>query len=194
MKLDFKVTARQHIVFNNKWMSASAVLAGVAFFFVIVNYLGIKNLLDVGFGEILFCFIMPMLLLGGYIVLLRVTHSNVTPVYGILGTLFCLYMLIQSFSYGNVFHIIVAVIWYLFAGVVCFGTTFGYIASNTVFLIACFVPIGFRLLFIDIKLLLSGAIFSLIPEVTSLCGLATFGLFAICLRPVAFQPERKRDK
>ena len=151
MKLNFKVITRQQMVFN-KWLSASAVLSGIAFFFVIVNYLGLKNLLDVNFAEILFCFIMPILLLGGYIVLLRITHSNVTPVYGLLGTLFCLYMLIRSFSYGSVLHIIVAVIWYLVSGVTFFGTTYGYISSNVPLLIACFVPIVFRIIFVDIKL------------------------------------------
>ena len=190
MKLNFKVIARQHIVFNS-WLSASAVLSGIAFFFVIVNYLGLKNLLDVNFAEILFCFLMPMLLLGGYIVLLRVMHSNVTPIYGMLGTLFCLYMLIRSFSYGSVLHIIVAVIWYLVSGVIFFGTTFGYIASNKALLVACFVPVVFRIIFVDIKLLFTISLFSMIPELTSLCGLVTFGLFALSLKPAPLNNARK---
>ena len=190
MNLNFKVVARQHIVYN-KWLSASAVLSGIAFFFVIVNYLGLKNLLDVNIGEIIFCFIMPMLLLGGYIVLLRVMHSNVTPVYGLLGVLFCLYMLIRSFSYGNVLHIVVAVIWYLLSGIIFFGTTFGYISTKAPLLIACFVPLVFRIIFVDIKLFLSISFLSMIPELTTLCGLATFGLFASSLKATVLNSGKK---
>ncbi len=186
------VVAKQNIIFKNKWLSASAVPAGVAFFFLIFYYLGTKNILDIGFGELLFCFILPVVLLGAYIVMLRVMNNNVTPAYGLLGMLFCLYLLVYAFSYASVFRMILAIIWYIFAGVICIGTTIGYIKSNALFIICFFAPAAVRFLFVDIGLLLSGSLLALIPEISAICGMVTFGMFGVCLKATPIPSERKR--
>lgn len=186
------VVARQNIIFKNKWLSTSAVPAGVAFFFLIFYYLGTKNILDIGFGELLFCFILPVVLLGAYIVMLRVMNNNSTPSYGLLGTLFCLYLLAYAFSYESALRMVAAIIWYVFAGVVCIGTTMGYIKSNSLFVICFFAPAAIRFLFVDIGLLLSGSLLLLIPEISAICGMVTFGMFGICLKATPISSGRKR--
>ena len=187
-----KVVAQQNMIFKNKWLPASAVPAGIAFFFLIFYYLGTKNILDIGFGELLFCFILPVVLLGAYIVMLRVMNNNVTLSYGLLGMLLCLYLLVYAFSYTSVLRMVAAIIWYIIAGVICVGTTMGFIKSNIPFIISFFAPAAVRFLFVDIGLLFSGSLLALIPEISAICGMVTFGMFGICLKATPIQSERKR--
>lgn len=189
MKMNFKVITCQRISFQNKWLSSAAIFAGVAFFFLIVNYLGVKNLLDVSFGEIVFLFLFPMFALGSFVVMIRVTRYQVTPVYGILGGIYCLSMLIRAFSHSNIIFIIVASVFYFALCVICIATTFGYTETSVAFVIMLFVAVGSRILFVDIGLLLRGALLTLIPEISALCALTAFALFGVCLSPTPIKEK-----
>lgn len=189
MKMNLKVIAHQRISFQNKWLSSSAVFAGVAFFFLIVNYLGVKNLLDVGFGEILFLFLLPMTALGSFIIMIRVTHYQVTPVYGILGSLYCLSMLIRAFSHSNIVFTIISAVFYFALCVVCIAVTFGYTETSAAFVVMLFIAVGARILFVDLMLILRGALLALIPEISALCAMTAFALFGVCLSPAPIKDK-----
>ena len=192
MKLGFRMLVYYHIDFRNKQIVPASVLAGASFFFLCVHYFGLTNLTQCGFGEVLLQMILPMLVMVGFVVLLRVIRFSVTPLYGALGTLFCILMLIRAFTYGNFFAVIIAVLWYILAGAVYLLTAGGYFSSNLYILIAVFAPVGYRLVFVDIYQYLIKRDFSQVfTEAAALCGLAAFGLFGLCLKAVPIKNQRR---
>ncbi len=193
MKLDLKVLVRHHVGFKSKWAAYATFFAGLAFFLLTVHYFGITNLLDCGFGEVLFSMILPMALLVAFVVLLRGIHFQVTPVYGILGALYCVSMIAYTFSYESVLYGIFSVIWYLLAAVICLATTLGYISNRAYMAIAFILPAAYRLIFVDLgTYILKLDILGFIPEAAVLSGLMVFGLFALCLQSAPIKKTPKR--
>lgn len=192
MKLDFKVLVHYHIQFNHKNIVPTSALAGASFFFLCVHYFGLTNLAQCGIGEIILQMILPMLTMVGFVVLLRGIRYGVTPVYGMIGAAYCLLLVIQAFSYGNIFGAIIAMLWYILTAAVCVFTTFGYISSGIYMLIAFLVPVLFRLVFVDIYQYLIRRNFSgFFTEAAMLCGLTAFGLLSLCLKAVPVKTHRR---
>ena len=196
MKLGFKMLVHYHIDFQNKQIVPASVLAGASFFFLCVHYFGLTNLVECGFFEIVLQMILPMLVMVGFVVFLRGIRFAVTPVYGALGALFCILLMIRAFTYGNIFGAIVAILWYILAAAVCLFTAGGYISSNVYMLITIFAPVAYRLVFVDLYAYLIKRDFSdFFTEAAALCGLMAFGLFALCLKAVPIKNQRRfREK
>lgn len=180
MKLDLRLLVRYRVGFGSKWAAYSTVFAGLSFFLLTVCYFGIKNLADCGFGQIVFSMILPMLLLVVFLVLLRGIRFPGTPVYGILGALYCMSMIVHTFSYDDIFYGIFGMLWYVITALICLATTSGYIANRAYMAIAFLLPAIYRLLFIDLsKYILRLDVLGFIPEAAVLSGLVVFGLFAL---------------
>lgn len=193
MKLDLKVLVRHHVGFKNKWAGYATVFAGLAFFLLTFHYFGVTNLLNCGFGEVLFSMILPMAVLVAFVVLLRGICFHVTPVYGILGALYCVSMIAYTFSYESALHAIFAMIWYLLAAGICLATTFGYISNRAYMAIAFILPAVYRLIFVDLGThILKLDILGFIPEAAMLSGLMVFGLFALCLQAAPVKKTARR--
>lgn len=193
MKLDLRLLVRYNVVFKSKWASYSTVFAGLSFFLLTVCYFGIKNLTDCGFGEIVFSMILPMLLMVVFVVLLRGVHFPGTPVYGILGALYCLSMIIHTFSYDNFLYGIFGMLWYVITGLICLATTGGYIANRAYMSITFLLPAIYRLVFIDLwQYIFKLDILGFIPEAAVLSGLVVFGLFALGMEPKPIRKTQRR--
>lgn len=193
MSDDLKVLVRHHIRFKSLWTHYATVLTGLSFFLLVVNFFGIRNLLDCNFGEIVFEMAMPMTVWIVFMVLLRGAHFPDARIYGVLGALYCLCMIVHSLSYENIFMTMFAVIWYLLTAVICLGTTGGFIANRAYMALAFLLPVIYRLVFIDLgSYILKLDILGFIPEAAGLSGLAVFGIFALTLEAKAIKRMPRR--
>lgn len=194
MKLDLRVLVRYRVGFSTKWAAYSTVFAGLSFFLLTFYYFGVQNLLDCSFGEILFSMLLPMVILVCFVVMIRGIHFTVTPIYGILGALYCLSMIIHTFSYDNILHAIFAMLWYVLTALICLATTGGYIANRAYMSIVFILPAVYRLVFTDLgRYILRLDVLGFIPEASVLCGLMMFGLFALAIEAVPLKRAAKRN-
>lgn len=183
MKLALKESVQYNINFKGGAVKASGLFGGISFLLLAMYYFGLTNLKDCSGGEIFLSMILPMLLLAAYIVLLAGMRLRITPVYGILGTAYCVFMIFRAVSYSSKLNIVLAILWYMLAAVVYLGTTVGYIPTRSLMAVALIGPAVIRLLFLDIKgYLLQKVFVGFLPEAAALCGLMAFGLLALCLQ------------
>ena len=187
-------TVMYNIDFRAGALKVSSFFAGFSFLLLAVYYFGITNLKDCPGGEIILSMLLPMLILAVFIVLLGGFRYPVTPVYGFLGTAYCVFMFIRAFSYGNPLNTLLAMIWYLLAAAVYLCTALGYIPAIGIALPVMLLPVAVRLLFVDIRsYFLAKAYAAFLPEAAALSGLLAFGLLMLCLKPEPIKArERKR--
>lgn len=160
---------------------AAAALMGVAFFLRAVYYFGFTRPETLGAWNLLIFLILPLLVEGSFMVLLKGIRYNAPGVYGILGAVYCLLLMLQSFQSGSVVRIIMSVIAYLICGAALVTVTGGML-SRGVAVTALFTTLAVRFLFFD----LGGYIFSFrivgfIQEAAALCGILSLGCLSLGL-------------
>lgn len=122
-----KQVAKYKLNFESKWLTASGVMMGLAFFIQAVYYFGVITLQGVDVLTLVLYLIAPMVLETAWCVLLRGVKLNAAGVFGIVGTLVCILLLVQSFFCGNTFQTVISVICYLVAALVLLVITGGFI-------------------------------------------------------------------
>lgn len=182
MSFDFSVLARHRIRFESAWTHYTTVLTGLSFFLLVVNFFGIRNLQDCSVLEIVFSMFLPMAIWITFMILLRGLHFQNPKLYGALGALYCLSMIVHAFSYEAIFMTVIAVIWYLLTAFICLCTTIGCIANRAYMSLAFLLPVIYRFFFVDLgKYVLKLDILGFMPDAAVLSGLAVFGFFALTL-------------
>jgi hypothetical protein len=180
-----KQYARYQIDFLGKWVTAAGGLMGLSIFLRIVHFFGIHLITDFDASFIVMRLAIPVVLSAFFIFLLNGIHWNAPGIYGIMGAIFCLLLLIWNFSTGNILRIIVSTIWFLAAAVVILATTGGYVPGTLLAFLFFAIPLGFRIFLYDYPL---PAITDLFMEFADLCIIASLTLF-----PLVLVPGRKRD-
>lgn len=188
MKLNQLARVRYQVQFGCKWISYSGFFAGLMFLLLCIEYFGLKNLGEIVAGEVILSLALPLLILTGFAVMLRGFRCKVTPAYGVVAALLCLYMIIRAFSNGDAAGALFALIWYLLAGGIAVLTTFGVIPGRAYMVLAFLLPVLYRLIFVDINLYFRTKDFlGFIPEAAALSGLLAFAMFGLCLNAVVLQ-------
>jgi uncharacterized MnhB-related membrane protein len=178
----WKKTHDYRMDFESRQHFAAPALMGVAFFLRAVYYFGFTRPETVGAWNLIIFLILPMLLEAAFMVLMRGMRYNAPGMYGILGAVYCLLLMLQSFQTGSVVRIILSVIAYLVCGAALVVVTGG-LLSRGVAVTALFVTLAVRFLFFD----LSGYVFSFrivgfIREAAALCGILGLGLLSLGLK------------
>lgn len=183
MAQENKVYKQYHVDFSSKWISTSAFFAGLSFFILVAKYFGIENIKQVGFGEICFSMALPLLVLTVFGVLLRGFQFRVTPLYGILAALYCVLMIIRTFSYAGAGSTVLGLVWYLLTGALTVVTTFGFFPGKVYMMLSYVIPVIYRICFVDIDTYFRTRDWlGFLPEAAALSGLLAFSLFALCLK------------
>lgn len=174
-----KTTYNYSMDFGGRSHFAAAAFMGGAFFLRAVYYFGFTRPETVGVWNLIIFLILPLLLEAAFMVMIRGLRLNMPGIYGIMGAVYCLLFLLQSFHSGSILRIVLAVIAYLACAAVVWGTGAG-LLSKSLALAVLSVTLGVRFLVFD----LSGYIFSLrivafILEAAALCGL--IGLVCLCV-------------
>lgn len=185
-------SVRFRVNFESKWLGAAAFMGGLGFFLLCVYYFGFVNLFDCNIIQILFFMLVPMVALGGMVVLLHVMRYDAAQLIVAAAGVFSLIMLIRSFTYGSMLSIIVGVVWYAMAAIVCLLTLIGFFREKRFMVAAMLIPAVFRIVFVDLfQYVLTLSFISFVQELAMLAGLACFGITALCFEPV--QAKRKSE-
>jgi len=166
--------------FQTVWHQWSAALVGAFLFLRILLYLGIRSLADISGWQLWMELILPVIIGVGYIGLLRGVQLNRPLVYGILGAVFCVFMIACGFSSGNTFRALIGLVWYLLTAAALLATVTGFVSNRLIILVCFAAPCIFRI-FADhiIGKLMHLQLASLIPDLAIVCALAGFA----CLAP-----------
>ncbi len=189
-----KQNYRCRIEFENKWMAPGALLAGMAFFLLMTYYFAIVNFTLCGFMEIVFSMFAPIFLLIAYIVLLKGFRNPSVTLYGGIIMAYLLMLIIQVILQGGILNIIFSVLLYIACAVVCFGVMQGHMLQPKVMTVVFLFTAGWRLLFSVIPQILKLRILSCILDLSAICALLGFGLFALCLEIVKTRRKRLREE
>lgn len=193
MEMKLEKVVRYRVSLTGSVPTTAASLMGLALFLRAVYYFGTDHLAGVGIGAAIFEIALPMLLWGCFAFLLRGIGLEQPEVYGMLAAVYCILLMILSFSSGNIFRCILAVLWYTAAAAAILGTTFGYISNEYIPMLAFGVPILYRILMFDLwDYLIPLKLVEFLPEASVLCGLAGIFYFSKCLKgePVPKHPDK----
>lgn len=182
------------IDFENKWMAPGALLAGMAFFLLMTYYFAIVNFTLCSFMEIVFSMFVPIFLLIAYIVLLKGIRNPSVSLYGGIIIAYLLTLIIQVILQGGIFNIIFSVFLYIACIIVCFGVLQGHALQPKVMVVVFIFTAGWRAFFSVIPQLLKLQILSCILDLSAICALLGFGLFALCLEIVKTRRKRLREE
>lgn len=186
MRLDQLVRVKYQIRFESKWIPYSGFFAGLGIFLLCVMFFGLNDFTELGTSGLVMSLVLPLVLLAGYGILLRGFKVKTVPVYGILGALYCLIMIIRAASYGGAGSTLLAVIWYIISGVVVLAVTLGILPGRVFIVAALLLPVLYRLIFVDIDFYLKQKDYvGFLPEAAALCGLLAFSFFGLCLKSAA---------
>ena len=170
---------RVSMLLSGKWARASALLMALSLFFRAVYYFGYKNFYDIGFIEVVFCALIPLILSSAYMVVLYALHRNAPGIYGLIGAALCAYLFIWSFYTGSFIRVILALAWYgIAAGIVIF-TSSGRLQNRSLCVAAFVIPIVVRFFVFDIGRL---GVFESINEASILFLLASLACFPMTLK------------
>lgn len=184
-----KLTYKYHMDFNGKPHQAAAAFMGGAFFLRIAYHFGFTRPEEAGFVNLLLYLILPLLLEGAFMVMLRGLRVNLPGTYTIMGAAYCVILLLQSFQSGSLLRIVLSVVAYLACAAVLVGTGWGLLSKSLTTGIIL-VTLAVRLLVFD----LSGYVFALrvipfIREAAALCGIASLA----CLSGGLKDKKRKKE-
>lgn len=169
---------RYRMDLDGKSISAAGVFLGAALFFRVVYYFGFDHFFGAGIGEILLKLIFPGVLELAAIVLLRGVRLNAPGVYGILGALECILLIIDSFGHGSVLRVVLAVAAYLICGGLIFATSAGWL-SKEIAVCAVALTVIVRLLAFDIPAMMETfQPVAMLPDLAWLCVVLGLGFLS----------------
>lgn len=176
---------KYHMDPEGKYHVGAAALMGASFFLRAAYYFGFTRPEDAGVWNLLVFLILPMLLEAGFMVMLRGLKLDLPGVYGIMGAVYCVLMILQSFQLGGILRIILAIVGFVICGGALVGVGWGAL-SKSLGVTALLVTFGVRLLAFDLSYLLRLRLVAFIREAAGLC--AILALAFLCAGYV----ERKR--
>ena len=157
---------------EGKWANASVLCMAGALFALAVYYFALVGLSAIGFLEAVFCLFLPLLLMAGYIVLIRFYRWNAPGLFAIMGLMFCLFLFFGTFGSGNILRIILGVIWYPLSALILVACAGGHLLKKQPAVLVFPVAIFFRVIVFDLgRISLTGWVYE-ISAVLTLSALA----------------------
>jgi hypothetical protein len=164
-------------------------LMGAAFFLRMAYHFGFTRPEEAGAWSLIVFLILPALLEIGYMVMVRGMKLDMLKVYGIMGAVCCLLLMLQAFTAGGVLRIILAIPAYLLCGAAVFGVCWGYLHKSLGITVLAVVA-GLRFFVFDVMdYILPLRIIPFIREAAGICVLAAM----ICLL-AGLEEKRRRRK
>lgn len=168
---------RYRMDMDGKAMNTGLAAIGSSFFLRAVYYFGCVRIENIGFLELLLWMILPMLLEGALIVLLRVIRLDAPGIYAILAAAFGLVLMLQNLDASDLVRMILSILAYLCCGVLILGVAKGFLSKQiavTAYLVTALVRFfGFEMVQFVMKL----RVIAYIKEITGL--LVVIGLMNI---------------
>ena len=121
-----KLFERYNLNINGRCVAASALWMGVYFFLYVVYYLGLEYAFAQAGGTLFANMILPLILSGLYVILLKGVRLNIPVVYQVLGFALCLLAILGHSGVQR----IIGVIWLVLAVAVSVCTLLGVLKSK----------------------------------------------------------------
>ena len=121
---------RYHIDVDSKGATACTALMGLAFFLRALYYFGLTRTETVPFGELLLMMVLPMVLEGAFMVFLRGLRLDLPLLYGVLGALACVLLLIQGCQDVGVLRMVLVIVAYVLLGALLVCTSLGLLTKQ----------------------------------------------------------------
>lgn len=173
---------------KGKYLQAAMSLMGLSFFLRVVYYFGCVRIETVGFWELLSWLILPMLLEGTFIVLLRVLKWNAPRLYGLMAAGFGVILIFQSFGYGSVLRTVFSILAYLGCTVLVVGVAEGYLSKQIAVMAYLVTALARLLIFELVPLVFHLRIVALVKDATGLVAL----LALMCLTNAFVEKTKKK--
>lgn len=125
-----KTVVRYRMDFSKKWLTASAFFAGLSFFLCVVYYYVLGNIESVQGGQFVLQVLMPMILLGVYILLVKLIKLDIPLVYAGIMLLLCLYICLARIGGEPGWLNAVEVIVYILCCAAMMASMLGYIPGK----------------------------------------------------------------
>ncbi len=167
MKL--KRLVRYSLNFDRKWLTASGVLMGLGFFLQALYHFTMVSIPDVSNGRIALFLILPMLMEAAWFLLLRGFKLNAPGLYGILGSLFAILLIVQTFVGGSTFSGLVALACLFVDSLALLAITGGFLRFRFAGVVVFLATIVLRLMF--------GGLEIQVLEAAALCNIAAMLAF-----------------
>lgn len=189
--MNFKQYFQYRIQFDAKWSTAAGIFAGISFFLRAVYYFAIADLSAVSVPGIIFKCIIPLLIACGYLILLKCLRYNAPGLFGILGCLMCMVIIVGNFTSGDILRVLVSIIWYFVVGALFLGTTSGFLPDKVFSVITLLISIIVRAFtgFLGMQgsnTDITGSFAAwgnLLPEISDTAMLLSLLCFLFCLYP-----------
>lgn len=171
---------------RGKWTQFCGIMMGCSFFLRIVYYFGLINLRDVAGSEIFATMLLGLVLCATFVIVLNYLRLNAPGIYGILGAVQCLLLIIGNFSGGSVLRIVLSILWYTFAAVVLLATIGGYLPGRVFSSVLFFASVLIRFAFFDLGKI---GLLRWVTEAAVLCALLALAAIPMALKPVNKKKE-----
>ena len=125
-----KKLRRYRMNWEGKSIQAAMILLGLSFFLRVAYYFGCVRIEKVGFWELLTWLILPMLVEGAMIVLLRILKWDAPGIYAILAAGIGMVLILQSIGYASILRVILSLLVYAGASVLVIGVAGGYLSKQ----------------------------------------------------------------
>jgi len=190
MNISQMIRVRYRIQFDTKWVSYSSFFAGLAAFLLCVFFFGFKNLTELNGGYLFVSLWMPLFICAVYGVLIRGIQAQNTVPYGVMGVLYCIYMVIFAFSGGGQ-NPVLAVIWYVLTACVLMAAVLGVFPGKALVVIMFLAPVVLGLLTADWAEIAESNYVEMLPKAAALCGLLAFSGLGLCMKPVKSSAKKR---
>ena len=171
--------------------SAAAFFMGISLFLRVLYYFAFCDLSQISKGCTFTHIILPLTALVVFIVLLKGIRLKNAMVYGVVGAVTCISIMIMNFGSHNGFRVILSVLWYLLAAVVLVAEAYGIISNPYINPAAFGLALVLRLLLYPWRsVIVSRDFIGTIPELSVVCMLLGMLCYA---RAIRLQPETKTE-
>ena len=178
--MNLKQYHRCRMDFSVKAAGFAGLFTGAYLFLLCVYFFFLRDLSSIKAGEAVFGLILPMLLCILFIVLLRFVKLNAPGLFAIIGAAFCLLLMINTFSTGNLLHGVLGAVWYILCGLGLIISAGGYLPS-TAFASAMFgIGLALRVVLFDLRL---RGITNWVYEFALLMLIAALTCLPLCIVP-----------
>ena len=174
-----KLYRRYRMNFSGKWFTAFCALCGLAVFLRFVYYFMFADLAQCGTGEVVFNLVLPVVLLCGIIVIMKLVRLDAPGILAILGCVVCLLLTINGFDTQNILRLVFSLLGYTAGGALLLLTVAGFVPTRQ------FSVILFAILLILRVLLFRPVIVTaLLTECSDLCMIASLAIMPATMRKV----------
>ena len=179
--MNLKTYTRYQMDFKSPWAQPAAVLMGLSFYLRVFHYFGFTYISQWTFWDVIFQILFPLLLCGGFVVLIGAVKINSPGLFALLGAGLCLLFAIWNLFGAGVVRVLLGFVVYLLSGAVLLATAGGYIPWKRLSSWLILIPAVVRIFLINIPAMGLGG---LVLEGSVLCAMASLFCLTFCFSEI----------